>query len=73
MKTGIYLNKEGLTVLDSDSDDEPSPDAVVSWDELFSWAMASSQEEGDVEVIIDGLKGVANRLQKWSDSFQNHE
>ncbi len=68
---GLHFAQKGIIAMVrlEDTDPDEVEDVLIEWDEVFSWAQASSQDIGDVEVICAALRKVADDLQAWDESF----
>jgi hypothetical protein len=67
---GLHFDKEGITAMvrmNEAVDADEVEDILIEWDELFGWAQASSQDEGDCEAICAGLRELADKLQAWNE------
>lgn len=65
---GMHFDHKGITAMVSLEDGlDESEEYLLSWDEVLSWAMASSQKDGDAEIIIDNLRNIASKLEAWNN------
>lgn len=67
---GLHMDEKGITAMVTLEDGVDEHDGyLISWEDVLSWAMSSSQEGDDVENILRGLRGVADALEAWDNSF----
>lgn len=69
----IHFDLEGLHImLDMEGspenyNDDENNHYVMTWNETFKWMQASSHAEGNAETIIEKLRELADKMEKWNN------